>query len=647
MIQQGKMRVDKVPILVTPVSDYDILICMDDLIRLGAVIHCQKNSIYISKYKVTVTCDGKSRESRPAMIKPQEVPDFLAMFPKVFVNEVPVVLPPVRKIMPRISPIDPTKLLKTRTFQAPQALMTKYKAWINKPMNAGILHRTSVPGGTSMFVEAKPDGRMRPLVDLPFRNHNTQGDHSQIQEPNTILNALARGPFRSKIDLSDAYFQTTVHADDLKYNTIKRRFGRFTSHVMFQGDMNAPGTFVRTMEDLFHDQLGKTIWVYMDDIFVFSDTIEEHVKDFTNVGRKLQNVSYYANPKKSVFFATKHVILSHMREDDGIHPAPEKFRPIMDRTSPESQKELQRFNGMVNYISQFIPHIATIIAPLTELSGNTESLWTNLQKAAFEAVKRAGDKHKGLRPIDYNKQDMRWLFTDASPTGTGAGIGQGLTRDAVRPAAFHSSKLTPSQRNYPIQQQETRAIIKAMEAFAPHLLQRQFTVVTDHKSLTKLMTQKNLNGRQQRWLTHISRFDFKIEYQPGAKNFVADYLSRIHEGTPGWLDISLKDPTIDYDRLELPDPTQPLQINTNYASDDDFSIESDHAIYHSGEAQTSPTHTSSDSISGCRPEYHMDEITSNTVTRSQKCKPSASTPATSSVGSNHSRISIKNSGGEN
>jgi len=127
-----------------------------------------------------------------------------------------------------------------------------------------------------------------------------------------------------------------------------------------------------------------------------------------------------------------------------------------------------------------------------------------------------------------------------------------------------------------------------MEAFAPHLLHRQFRVGTDHESLTKLMIQKNLHGRQQRWLTHISHLDFKIEYQPGAKNFLADYLSRIHEGTPGPLDISLKDPTIYYDSLELPDPTQPLQINTSYASSTDLSIESDDAMYHSGETPNLP-----------------------------------------------------------
>jgi len=130
-------------------------------------------------------------------------------------------------------------------------------------------------------------------------------------------------------------------------------------------------------------------------------------------------------------------------------------------------------------------------------------------------------------------------------------------------------------------------------------------------------------------------------------NFLADYLSRIHEGTPGPLDISLWDPTIDHDSLELPDPTEPLQINTSYAFSTYFSIESDDAMYHSGEAQTSPTLTSSDSISCCRPEYLMDEITSNAVTRSHKRKASISSPTTSRAASNDSRISIGNSWADN
>ena len=97
---------------------------------------------------------------------------------------------------------------------------------------------------------------------------------------------------------------------------------------------------------------------------------------------------------------------------------------------------------MVNYISQFLPHIATITAPLTELTGNAEWLWTDLQEAAFQAVKRKAEDHRILKPNNYDSSDMIWLFTDASPTGTGAWVGQGPTRDTARPAAFHSRKLT-------------------------------------------------------------------------------------------------------------------------------------------------------------------------------------------------------------
>ena len=97
----------------------------------------------------------------------------------------------------------------------------------------------------------------------------------------------------------------------------------------------------------------------------------------------------------------------------------------------------------------FIPHITTISAQLTKLSVNTEWLWMDLQEAAFEAVNRAADKHKVLGPIDYNKPDMIWLFTDASPTGKGAWICQKPTRDAARPAAFYSRKLTLLPSNFP------------------------------------------------------------------------------------------------------------------------------------------------------------------------------------------------------
>ena len=138
-VEIGKMKVRNVEMMITPVLDYDILLSMDDLTRMGAVIDCQKNSIYFPKYKVRVQCNGNSAHQRSAMTRAQEVPDFPAMFPEVFVKELPENMPPVRKILHRITLKDPTKLLKTPTFKAPQALMPKFKAWIDKQLRAGIL----------------------------------------------------------------------------------------------------------------------------------------------------------------------------------------------------------------------------------------------------------------------------------------------------------------------------------------------------------------------------------------------------------------------------------------------------------------------------------------------------------------------------
>ena len=194
----------------------------------------------------------------------------------------------------------------------------------------------------------------------------------EIPNQQSILNVVARGKFRRKIDLSDAYFQTRVHPDNVKYNTIKIPFGSFTSEVMMQGEMNAPATFVRVMEDLFHKELGEYVWIYIDDNFIFSNTFKDHIQHITAVCDKLKKAGFYANPRNSMFFAEKREVLGHIIYEDCLHPASEKIRSIMDWTKPKNQKELQRFNGIVNDISQFLPHAATITAPLTELTGNSE-----------------------------------------------------------------------------------------------------------------------------------------------------------------------------------------------------------------------------------------------------------------------------------
>jgi len=120
------------------------------------------------------------------------------------------------------------------------------------------------------------------------------------------------------------------------------------------------------------------------------------------------------------------------------------------------------------------------------------------------------------------------------------------------------------------------------------------------------MTQKSLSGRQQRWLTFLSQFSFRIEYQPGAENFLADYLSRIHEGNPNSTDITLRDPTSQGSEADALSDTPALSIDTHYASSLDYPTDSEDAMYYTSDEKPSPTLTSYNSILRSSPEYLMN-----------------------------------------
>src|ERR1700712_5206944 len=119
---------------------------------------------------------------------------------------------------------------------------------------------------------------MRPLIDLTGRNEIPIKDDETIPNQRIILNSLGRARYRCKIDLSDTYFQTRVEPKDVDKNGFKSPFGCFMSKVMLQGDMNAPGTSMGMMSDLFTDYLGQFLCVYIDDILIYSDTEEDEMK---------------------------------------------------------------------------------------------------------------------------------------------------------------------------------------------------------------------------------------------------------------------------------------------------------------------------------------------------------------------------------
>ena len=130
-------------------------------------------------------------------------------------------------------------------------------------------------------------------------------------------------------------------------------YGLFEFTVMPFGLCNAPATFQRLMETVLHGLLGNFVSVYLDDIIIYSSTIDRHLEHLDTVFDRLRQAGLRLKPSKCQFFCPQIAYLGHVISVDGIRPDPEKITKIQNWPRPRNQKELQRFAGLANYYRRF------------------------------------------------------------------------------------------------------------------------------------------------------------------------------------------------------------------------------------------------------------------------------------------------------
>ena len=150
---------------------------------------------------------------------------------------------------------------------------------------------------------------------------------------------------------------------------------------------------------------------------------------------------------------------------------------------------------------------------------------------AFEDVKELVEAARNhcWQPLDYlSTVEPIWMVTDGCTTGVSGVVSQGADWWTAKVAAFDLVKLNLAQQNYPVHEIKLLAGIETMLQHADILQEIRFKCVTDPEGLTHLLNQKNLSGRQARWLEKISSFDFEVVYVPSSENVLANALSQIY-----------------------------------------------------------------------------------------------------------------------
>ncbi len=276
--------------------------------------------------------------------------------------------------------------------------------------------------------------------------------------------------------------------------------------------------------------LDQFIYVYLDDILIFSHSLQGHVQHVRRVLQRLLENGLYIKVEKCVFHAQSVPFLGYIVSVEGMHMDPDKIQAVVDWPTPDSLKALQRFLGFANFYRHFI-RFSQLAAPLTALT-STKTLfrWSTAAETAFTKLKGCFVSAPILIAPDPSRQFV--VEVDASEVGVGAILSQrSSSDDKMHPCVYFAHRLSPAERNYYIGNRELLTVKLALEEWRHWLegLGVPFIVWTDHKNLEYIKFAKILNSRQARWALFFGRFDFF--YFLSARFQEPDALSRIFDFT--------------------------------------------------------------------------------------------------------------------
>jgi hypothetical protein len=441
-----------------------------------------------------------------------------------------------------LPPLDPELLQKInftgdapvagRPYRLSPVQLAACREQITKLVAAGLVRPAASPFAAPVLMVPKPSkpgepSQWRLTVDYRALNSKIQSDSFPIPHPTDIFNELAGHKFYSRLDLASGFWQIRMDpADEDKIAFVAPTLGQFAWRVLPMGIKTAPAVFARMMQKVLRPYLGKFCVTYLDDIGIYSDSLEDHLEHIRLVLAALREHNLFAKLSKCAFALSEMEFLGHLVSSDGIKVDPAKISAVTDWPQPTNSSDVRAFLGLANYYRDFVPDFSQLAAPLTDLlSSKVPFLWTQAPQKAFNDLKAALTSAPVLQPYRSNRQ-ITLVMSDASSAGLGAVLMQADANGLLRPVAYHSRKLSPAERNYTTREQELLAIVDALRTWRHYLLGIPFDLQTDHASLRYLQTQPHLSGRLVRWAEFLQEYDFSIAHIPGKSNVVADALSR-------------------------------------------------------------------------------------------------------------------------
>ena len=412
------------------------------------------------------------------------------------------------------------------------------KTHLQEMLDLGAIRPSNSPWASAIVLVRKKDGRLRFCIDLRKLNNRTVKDAYSLPRIESILDSLGGAQIFSTLGLKAGYWQVEMAEECKAYTAFTcGPLGFYECDTMPFGATNAPATFQRLMHDCLGELDMNWCIVYLDDVIIFSDTKEEHLKRLEAVFQKLMAAGLKLKPSKCFFFKDKIEYLGHVVSGKGISTNPKKIEAVTKWPTPKTVYDIRSFLGFVGYYRRFIKNFSKINKPIREVITGLENQskrtakktyieWTDAADTTFEHLKAMCVSTPILAYPDY--QLPFTLHTDSSTDGLGAVLYQ-KQDGKLRVIAYASRSVSKAESNYPAHKLEFLALKWAVcEKFHEYLYgSKSFEVFTDNNPLTYALTSAKLDACGQKWVAKLANYNFSIKYRCGVSNTEADALSRI------------------------------------------------------------------------------------------------------------------------
>ena len=341
----------------------------------------------------------------------------------------------------------------------------------------------------------------------------------------------------SALDLTSGYYHIELGSTSQKKTAFVTPFGKWEFNMVPFGLAQAPAYFQALISEVLKGLSHFTI-AYLDDIIIFSQTEEEHLKHLEIIFGRLKEAGLKLRRSKCSFMKFHIEYLGHLISEKEIEPMPDKLTAIKEMLAPRSPKEIKRFLGLVGYYRKFILRFSDIVKPLTQLTRHdTLFKWCSKCEFAFQTLKEELCTKPILKFPDPEKPYV--LFTDASKYAWAGVLTKPYTQETEgkvvtthHPVTYVNGLFRGSQLNWAALTKEAYAIYISVKKLSLYLTDAEITLRSDHLPLKHFLLKNMLNSKVNNQAVELETFNITFEHISGVKNMLADTLSRLVKVDP-------------------------------------------------------------------------------------------------------------------